>query len=154
MPKIIIDAKMQKRQNEITIHQMRMSICFTGKGLMRERHVHKDMIVRKIRPEELKRTYELFSIAFEFSADSEKSPTEIYEEVLKHPNSREDTFWGERWAAFEDDDRTMMSYFIAQPFPMQFDGHEYTMTGIGGVATLPQYRRKGGIRGCFEAGKR
>lgn len=25
------------------------------------------------------------------------------------------------------------------------------MTGIGGVASLPQYRRRGGIRGCFEA---
>lgn len=109
------------------------------------------MIVRKIHPEELKRTYELFAIAFEFSADLEKSPMETYEEVLAHPGSREDACWGERWAAFEDDDCTMMSYFIAQPFPMQFDGHEFTMTGIGGVATLPQYRRKGGIRGCFEA---
>lgn len=109
------------------------------------------MIVRKIHPEELKRTYELFAVAFEFSADLSKSPIETYQEVLAHPDSREDTCWGERWAAFEDDDRTMMSYFIAQPFPVQFDGHLFTMTGIGGVATLPQYRRRGGIRGCFEA---
>ena len=109
------------------------------------------MIVRKIKPEELKRTKELFSIAFEFAENIEKSAEELYEEISSSPNHREDAFWEERWAAFEDDDQTMMSYFIAQPFPVSFDGQVYTMSGIGGVATLPQYRKSGGIRGCFEA---
>lgn len=109
------------------------------------------MIIRKIRPEELKRTMELFAIGFEFGNDITKSADEIFEQITKHPKSREDAFWGERWAAFEDDDKTMMCYFIDQPFPVHFDGSTYTMTGIGGVATLPQYRRRGGIRGCFEA---
>lgn len=109
------------------------------------------MIVRKIKPQELKRTLELFAIAFEFSDDTDKSAEEVFEEISKNPKSREDVFWGERWAAFEDDDQTMMSYFIAQPFPVQFDGNAYKMTGIGGVASLPQYRKRGGIRGCFEA---
>lgn len=109
------------------------------------------MIIRKIKPEEFKRTLELFAIAFEFSNDISKSPEEVFEEKSKNPQSREDAYWGERWAAFEDDDKTMMSYFIDQPFPVQFDGNIYTMTGIGGVATLPQYRKCGGIRGCFEA---
>lgn len=109
------------------------------------------MIVRKVRPEELKRTMELFAIAFEFGNDLSKSPQEVFTEISEHPQSREDVFWSERWAAFEDDDRTMMSYFVAKPLPVQFDGNVYTMTGIGGVATLPQYRRSGGIRGCFEA---
>ena len=109
------------------------------------------MIVRKIKPEELKRTLELFAIAFEFGNDLDKSAEEVFNEISKEPKSREDAFWGERWAAFEDDDRTMMSYFIDQPFPVHFDGRIYTMTGIGGVATLPQYRKCGGIRGCFEA---
>lgn len=109
------------------------------------------MIIRKIKPEELKRTLELFAIAFEFSNDITKTPEEVFEETTQHPKSREDAFWGERWAAFEDDNKTMMSYFIDQPFPVQFDGNIYKMTGIGGVATLPQYRKCGGIRGCFEA---
>lgn len=109
------------------------------------------MIVRKIKPQELKRTLELFAIAFEYSNDIDKSAGELFEEISKNPKSREDVFWSERWAAFEDDDQTMMSYFIAQPFPIQFDGNRYQMTGIGGVASLPQYRRRGGIRGCFEA---
>lgn len=109
------------------------------------------MIVRKIRPEEVKRTMELFAISFEFANNIEKSAQEIYEEVSTTPHDREDFYWQERWAAFEDDDKTMMSYFIAQPFPVVFDGQIYDMRGIGGVATLPQYRKSGGIRKCFEA---
>jgi predicted acetyltransferase len=109
------------------------------------------MIIRKIKPEELKRTMELFSISFEFGNDSNKSAAEVFAEVTENPQSREDVYWTEHWAAFLDDDKTMTSTFLAQPFPVHFDGNVYTMTGIGGVATLPQYRRNGGIRGCFEA---
>lgn len=107
------------------------------------------MIVRKIKPEELKRTNELFSIAFEFADDNSKSAEEVYEDILKDSSSRDARYWMERYAAFEDDDRTMMSFFVAKPYPVHFDGSHCTMTGIGGVATLPQYRRRGGIRGCF-----
>lgn len=109
------------------------------------------MIVRKIKPQELKRTMELFAIAFEFPDDCDKSAEEVFEEASQNPKSRDDVYWSERWAAFEDDGQTMMSYFVAQPFPVQFDGGTYRMAGIGGVASLPQYRRRGGIRGCFEA---
>ena len=42
-----------------------------------------------------------------------------------------------------------MSTFSITDYNVQFDGHACKMGGIGGVATLPQYRRKGGIRGCF-----
>lgn len=109
------------------------------------------MIVRKIRPQELKRTMELFAIAFGFPNDNNKSAEEVFEEISKNPGSRDEKFWSERWAAFEDDGQTMMSYFAALPYMVQFDGKEYKMAGIGGVASLPQYRRRGGIRGCFEA---
>lgn len=108
------------------------------------------MIVRKIKPEELKRTRELFAIAFETGANNEKSADEVFEEIRTNPRSREDAFWGEKWAAFEDDNKTMMSYFGAVPFNIHFDGNVYKMTGIGGVSSLPQYRKQGGIRRCFE----
>lgn len=109
------------------------------------------MIVRKIKPQELKRTMELFAIAFGAPDDLNKSAEEVYMEISQNPKSRDEAFWGERWAAFEDDGRTMMSYFAALPFTVQFDGNVYKMAGIGGVASLPQYRRRGGVRGCFEA---
>ena len=73
------------------------------------------MIVRKIRPQELKRTMELFAIVFGFPNDSNKSAEEVFEEVSKNPRSRDEKFWSERWAAFEDDGQTMMSYFAALP---------------------------------------
>lgn len=108
------------------------------------------MIIRKIKPEELKRTNELFSIAFEFAEDNAKSAQEVYAETINDSSSRDNLYWMERYAAFDDDDKTMMSFFVAKPYPIHFDGEHCAMTGIGGVATLPQYRRRGGIRGCFE----
>ncbi|MEG1877068.1 MAG: GNAT family N-acetyltransferase [Lachnospiraceae bacterium] len=109
------------------------------------------MISRKIKPEELKRTNELFAIAFEFETDNTRSATQVYEDAITHPQTREDAYPGEKWAAFEEDNATMMSCFSAIPYPIHFDAHHCTMVGIGGVASLPQYRRRGGIRSCFEA---
>lgn len=37
------------------------------------------------------------------------------------------------------------------PAKVRFDGHIVGMSGIGGVATLPQHRRKGAIRVCMNA---
>ncbi len=107
------------------------------------------MIVRKIRPEELKRTKELFAVAFEYVYDNEKDAMDVYKETFEHPKSREDVSLLDKYAAFEDDDVTMMSCLSAIHYPMQFDGNIVDMAGIGGVSSLPQYRRRGGIRGCF-----
>ena len=37
------------------------------------------------------------------------------------------------------------------PLNVRFDGHMVTMGGVGGVATLPEHRRKGAIRVCMDA---
>lgn len=108
------------------------------------------MIARKIRPEEVQRTEELFSIAFDSVYQNDISPIELYQKYIENPISREQEHCLERFAAFEDDDVTMTSCFILQPFEIRFDGHNESMYGVGGVATLPQYRRKGGIRACFQ----
>lgn len=109
------------------------------------------MIVRKIKPEEFQRTNELFGIAFEFEIDNEKSGEELAKEMQSNPKGRGEIYFTERWAAFEDDDKTMTSFIATTPYNMQFDGSICRMTGIGGVSSLPQYRRHGGIRACFEA---
>lgn len=108
------------------------------------------MKARQIKPEEVKRTEELFSVSFDFPYHKQASPMELYEQYRKDPKSREEEHPLERFAAFADDDVTMMSSFIMQPFSIRFDGHQESMFSIGGVATLPQYRRQGGIRACFE----
>ena len=48
------------------------------------------MIVRKIRPEEFKRTEELFSIAFEFPYDCDQNAMTRYQEKNWNPNEPED----------------------------------------------------------------
>ena len=109
------------------------------------------MIVRQIKPEEFKRTAELSAHAFEYRmSDTEKTSLEMIEDMRNNAQSTEELHW-EGWAAFLDDDATMMSRFATIPYHMHFDGHDTVMIGIGGVSTLPQYRRCGGVRGCFEA---
>lgn len=96
------------------------------------------MIVRQTTPIEKRRTEELFAIAFEY-------PLEAHS-----PEEPEPTGF-HCWAAFDEPGGEMMSTLSVTDFQMNFDGHICQMGGMGGAATLPQYRRKGGIRGCFEA---
>ena len=65
------------------------------------------MIVRKIKPEELKRTKELFATAFEFTYDNKDSTIKVYEDTVSSPKSREDDTPLNKYAAFEDDDKIM-----------------------------------------------
>ena len=95
------------------------------------------MIVRKTTPEEGRRVNELFAIAFE--QPLENGPADPENDRICH------------WAAFENNNRDMMSTLSVTEFQIQFDGHSCRMGGMGGAASLPQYRRRGGIRGCFEA---
>lgn len=108
------------------------------------------MIVRRIKPEELKRYMEIFSICFEFAYDGEKTAEEMHREAVENPATREDLGWDKHYIALEDDDTTIFSGFAAVPYQVSFDGSICDMWGIGGVATLPAYRRRGGIRACFE----
>lgn len=94
------------------------------------------MIVRTTTPEEARRINELFAICFEMPYSN--CPIDPENDTATH------------WAAF-DDDGEMMSNFTIPDFQVQFDGSVCRMGGIGGVATLPQYRRRGGIRACFHA---
>lgn len=89
------------------------------------------MIVRKITAGENRRAEELFSVAFETPWQEEAYRTEKY-------------------AAFLDDNETMTSCLSVLPYSVNFDGVQVKMAGIGGVSSLPHYRRTGGIRGCFE----
>jgi len=94
------------------------------------------MIVRKTEPHEARQINELFAIAFETPiSDCPVSP----DETGQH-----------HWAAYNDDGR-MMSCITIPEFFIRFDGNACKAGGIGGVSTLPQYRRMGGIRKCFEA---
>lgn len=92
------------------------------------------MIVRKTGPEEARRVNELFALAFETAA--EKGPADPENGRIRH------------WAAYSEEGE-MMSCLSVTDFEVNFDGQRCKMGGVGGVATLPQFRRKGGVRACF-----
>ncbi|MCQ2558125.1 MAG: GNAT family N-acetyltransferase [Oscillospiraceae bacterium] len=94
------------------------------------------MITRKTTPAEEPRAAELFAIAFEQPLDRNEAPDPNF--LCTH----------QRWASF-DEHGSMMSTLSALALSMRFDGNICSCAGIGGVATLPQYRRSGGIRECF-----
>ena len=94
------------------------------------------MIVHRTEPNEARRINELFAIAFEVP----------YSECPAGPDEKN----VHHWAAYTDDG-AMMSCITIPEYNIRFDGHSCRMGGIGGVSTLPQYRRMGGIRACFEA---
>ena len=94
------------------------------------------MLIRKTLPDEYRRVNELFAICFE-------TP---YQNCPIDPENDEAT----HWAAFTESG-DMMSTFTISDYSIGFDGHECLMGGVGGVATLPEYRRQGGVRACFEA---
>lgn len=107
------------------------------------------MIVRKIREEEYPRTQELFSLAFEIPLNRESLTDLEIERVKAFPRTREERYWLERWAAFTEEG-DMMSFLIGFPATVRFDGGEGVCTCIGGVSSLPQYRGRGAIAGCFQ----
>ena len=96
------------------------------------------MIVRQPTGQEIARVEELMAIAFETPLDrtAEKRPWPDN----AHP-----------WAAYCPETGEMMSALLVTEFKVRFDGCACKMGGVGGAATLPQYRRRGGIRGCFAA---
>lgn len=92
------------------------------------------MIVRQTKPEEARRVNELFSIAFE--TDAKNGPADPKNERIRH------------WAAFSETGE-MMSTLSVTEYTVRFDGTGCKMGGVGAVATLPPWRRQGGIRACF-----
>lgn len=101
------------------------------------------MIVLKIRDTELKRCGEVMSMAFEFPCSEERSNEEILKDVRERPKGRGQRFYTEKWAAFEDDDQTMMGFMFTIPYVVNFDGHACKMNGHRRrfhSATVPEKR--------------
>lgn len=93
------------------------------------------MIVRKSASEEARRINQLFAICFEMPYA--ECPAKLEGDDADH------------WVAVNEGGE-IMSTFTISDYTVRFDGGACRMGGIGGVATLPQYRRMGGIRGCFQ----
>lgn len=94
------------------------------------------MIIRMAKPEELDRVNEVTAMSFGF----------VKRDLAPFKIGMRNRY---RWVVMGDDDKEMMSTLIVNDYQQTFDGNSCRMGGIGGVASLPQYRRKGCIRACF-----
>ena len=94
--------------------------------------------IRRITAEEINDAHKVDVIAFHGRHDfsTQKSP-----DPYDDPH-----FW--TWGAFENG--KLVSKITEIPYVMRFDGHDVKMSGIGGVATLPEYRKGGKVRQLFE----
>ncbi|MBQ4353703.1 MAG: GNAT family N-acetyltransferase [Clostridia bacterium] len=91
------------------------------------------MIIRRLNKDENGQLDAIESTAFSFSVDIEKSG-DLEREV---------------YGAFLDDDRTLTAAVITPEYDSFYCGKTFRSVGIGGVATLPEYRRMGAIRAIF-----
>ncbi len=106
------------------------------------------MIIREILEKEYCKRDLLSSVAFEGSVDYEK----IMKEDYTGSTAKESVcgFTTKSIGAFSDDEETLYSMMLSIPYRVDYDSNDVMMSGIGNVATLPPYRRKGGIRECFK----
>ena len=110
------------------------------------------MIVRKIRPLEYQRSQALSALVFEYPMKHAGwTPQAVLDWLRQNPVPRQEGCLDGRFAAFEDDDETMMATLTVIPWTASFDGGQVAMGGVAGVATLPQYRGLGAARKCMEA---
>lgn len=94
------------------------------------------MIIRPLEPDENKKVSSVGSIAYSFSSDlNEESQNELKSEVF---------------GAFLDDGKTIMATIYPNSYYSNYCGTYLPSVGIGGVATLPEYRRCGCIRAIFD----
>lgn len=97
------------------------------------------MRARLSRPDEMYKIDLINCVAFE-------GPWEPPKPEEKENAQPGDMHW---WISEDGDD--FCGCIGVLPTKVRFDGHIVGMSGIGGVATLPQHRRKGAIRVCMNA---
>ena len=107
------------------------------------------MITRLLKPEESWVWSKVMAVAFEYGLDIPKAKEEAEkektaEELKKAAKDR-------CFASFDDDDKTVFGCVNSHEYDCRFDGGVYKLGGVGGVSTLPPYRRKGAIRACITA---
>jgi len=100
------------------------------------------MIIRRLRKEDLIDAARIRSISFHGRLNEE--------EAIRSFEKTTDEQLREHWGCFADDG-DMMACIINNDFTVRFDGHLVKMGGIGGVATLPEYRYGGAVKETLRA---
>lgn len=101
------------------------------------------MIVKEMKGMEILDAMISRTVAFEGPMDVEKEREKL-RSATPDPSCQ-------TWGAYSDDEKELYSSLVLSDYTVHFDGHEEKLSGVGGVATFPAHRRKGGVRACFQA---
>lgn len=110
------------------------------------------MITRLLKPEESWRWDQVMAVAFEGNFDIEKAKTEAQRE--KTAEEKREQARNRCFGSFSDDEKILYGCVNSREYTCRFDGGTYKLGGVGGVSTLPPYRRKGAIRASITASLR
>ncbi len=104
--------------------------------------------IRRIKAEEMIGCKKIWTVVYNGreSFDTQKEKEDDKEEDADAENLKNPVEW--MWGYF--DNGRLMSCIAETPYLMRFDGHSVSMTGIGGVGTLPEARSAGCVRQIFE----
>ncbi len=94
------------------------------------------MIIRRLREDENGKLDAIQSLAFSFSYDMEESDGHGLEEEV--------------YGAFLDDNETLTATIFTPEYDSLYCGKVFKSVGIGGVASVPEYRRMGAVRAIFD----
>lgn len=97
---------------------------------------------RLMTPEENHRFQLVQAVAFEVSIDYEEEKKKSQTDLETDENCR-------KIGVFSEDESVLYGCLLYNKYRCRFDGKEMLLGGIGGVATLPEYRRNGIIRTCM-----
>lgn len=112
------------------------------------------MQIRKLHPHEIMEYINISSVCFEYPFDSENHTGDSYYQHLLAKREQamdpinyhlENCLYG----AFSDE-HLLTSGIAFIPYMAQFDSHIVKLSGVGGVVTLPAFRRGGAIRAIFQ----
>lgn len=112
------------------------------------------MDIRKLKPHEIMEYNNISSVCFEWEHDTKgQTGEEYYQNLLSKradANNPVDFFLEDCLYGAFTDDHVMTSGIAFIPYNAHFDGHLVKLSGVGGVCTLPEYRRSGGVRAIFQ----
>ena len=103
------------------------------------------MLIRKMCDNDFGEVRKIMSVCFDISSSNTND-----EELNRIKNNKSLGYrsYFNRYLAFDDNDN-LTSTIQLIPYKAYFDNQLINVTGIGSVASLPQYRNKGSIRQCF-----
>ncbi|MDR1630555.1 MAG: GNAT family N-acetyltransferase [Oscillospiraceae bacterium] len=101
------------------------------------------MIIRYLTPDDILQSMQVSSSAFIWKMDE----NDLKEAKQKRKDGKIEPILG----AFCDDDKTLMAQIEVLDFENNFCGTYLKSSGIGGVATKPEFRRGGAVRALFNA---